>query len=205
MDISEKYSHIRQELSSIFENKPKFLLLGIGENRMGDDGAGQYISFYLDEYNKYSKIAIINGGITPEERLDEIIQFQPEFMLILDVIDLPAPAGTVDLFEESRMQNYLPISSHSMPLPVFVDRCRQYIPEIQMKLLGIKPYSLEFLDHYSLFKEDIYDLDEKEANPNIPFYDFNLTKEMREICDNLVKIFAELFQKYYEIDNFEKR
>ena len=58
MNISEKYSHIRQDLSSIFENKPKFLLLGIGENRMGDDGAGQYISFYLDKFNKYLRSSL---------------------------------------------------------------------------------------------------------------------------------------------------
>lgn len=198
MTVESYLSILDNSLENLLKLKPKFLLLGIGENRMGDDGAGQYITFNLDRFNGRSNLLIINGGITPEERLQEIIDFQPELMIILDVIDIPGSPGTIGIFEETQMQNYLPISSHSMPLPVFVDRCRQYIPHIKMKLLGIKPFSLEFLDHYALFQEDKYDLDAKERNPNIPFYDFNLTDSMREICNGIVKIFDEKFDKYYQ-------
>ncbi|RLI66436.1 MAG: hypothetical protein DRO88_01855 [Promethearchaeia archaeon] len=197
MTAEDSFTVLRTSLDNILNSSPKFLLLGIGENRMGDDGAGQYITFNLDRFNQLPNLLIINGGITPEERLQEIIDFQSELMLILDVIDLPGDPGTIGIFEESQMLNYLPISSHSMPLPVFVDRCRHYIPHIQMKLLGIKPFSLEFLDHYSLFQEDKYDLDAKESNPNIPFYDFNLTESMKEICDRIVNIFSEIIDKYY--------
>ncbi len=58
--------------------------LGIGENRMGDDGAGPYITFELSLRLKNPSVKCINGGIVPEERLDEIIAFQPDFILIIE-------------------------------------------------------------------------------------------------------------------------
>ncbi|MHA1674155.1 MAG: hydrogenase maturation protease [Promethearchaeota archaeon] len=196
MVLEEKYLKLQESLEQLLKSSPKILILGIGENRMGDDGAGQLITFKLDSFNENPKISIINGGITPEERLDEIIAFQPELMLIIDVIDTKSPRGTIALFEENQMLNYLPISSHSMPLPVFVDRCRHYIPEIKMKLLGIRPYSLAFSDRYALYKEDVYSLDDKETNLNIPFYEFNLTEEMEKICKGIIDVFTLILQKY---------
>lgn len=200
MIIPEKYQLLQQKIQPLLANSPKLLILGIGENRMGDDGAGQFISFGLDQFNQSSNICIINGGITPEERLQEIIDFQPDLMLIIDVIDLPSPRGSIDVFDESQLVNYLPISSHSMPLPVFVDRCHHGIPHLSMKLIGIRPYSLEFLDQYALYEEDKYSLDDKEQNLNIPFYAFNLTHEMKEICDNLINLFHLMLNESYSIE-----
>ena len=76
MDVTEKYSSVYGELQEIVQSSPKLVILGIGENRMGDDGLGQLITFELDKWSKYPQIRIINGGITPEERLDELIEFQ---------------------------------------------------------------------------------------------------------------------------------
>ena len=196
MLLEEKYLKLHASLEKLLISSPKILILGIGENQMGDDGAGQLITFKLDSFNENQNICIINGGITPEERLDEIIAFQPELMIIIDVIDTPSPRGTIDLFEENQMVNYLPISSHSMPLPVFVDRCRHYIPGIQMKLLGIRPFSLAFLDRYALYNEDVYSLEDKETNLNIPFYEFNLTEPMTKICEGIIEVFTLILQKY---------
>ena len=196
MVLEEKYLKLQESLEQLLKSSPKILILGIGENRMGDDGAGQLITFKLDSFNENPNICIINGSITPEERLDEIIEFQPELMIIIDVIDTHSPRGTIAIFEENQMVNYLPISSHSMPLPVFVDRCRHYIPGIKMKLLGIRPFSLAFSDKYALYKEDVYSLDDKETNINIPFYEFNLTEEMEKICEGIIDVFTLIFQKY---------
>jgi len=86
MDVTEKYSSLLAELHDILQSSPKLVILGIGENRMGDDGLGQLITFELDKWCKYSEIRIINGGITPEERLNELIEFQPNVLLIIDAI-----------------------------------------------------------------------------------------------------------------------
>jgi len=198
MDLKEKYKDLNISLSNLLKSSPKLLILGIGENRMGDDGAGVYITWELwQKWEKNTKIEIINGGITPEERLSEILEFQPELLLIVDVIDLKKPSGTVGIFEEDKMLNYLPISSHSLPLPVFIDRIKMGVSNINIKLVGICPYSLEFLDHFKLYQEELWSLDMKEENPNIPFYSFNLTKEMEKVCKELIDVLNGSLKLYY--------
>ncbi|UYP45345.1 hypothetical protein NEF87_001630 [Candidatus Lokiarchaeum ossiferum] len=195
MGYLAKYAEIQRQLQTLFNSHPKVLILGIGENRMGDDGAGQWISFNLDKQITSPEICIINGGITPEERLSEILDFQPNLMIVIDVVGTDNLPGSVGLFEEKQMLNYLPISSHSMPLPVFVDRCKIGVPNLQMILLGICPYSLQFLESYKLYKEDEYDLDAKEADPNIPFYDFNMDPKMKSLSDEIVALFVQIFKE----------
>ena len=194
----EKYNDLNNSLTNLLKSSPKLLILGIGENRMGDDGAGVYITWELwQKWGKTANIEIINGGITPEERLSEILDFQPELVLIVDVIDLKKPSGTIGIFEEDKMLNYLPISSHSLPLPVFINRIQMGVPGVNIKLVGICPYSLQFLESYELYKEDIWTLDMKEENPNIPFYSFNLTKEMEKVCKELIDVLSEVLKLYY--------
>lgn len=188
---------IARNFSKFVERKPKLMILGIGENRMGDDGLGQYIAFYLDQQIDFLQVKIINGGIVPEERLDEIIEFQPNLLILIDSVDSRSSPGTLKFYDDSQMLNYLPISSHSLPLPILVNRCKSAIPGLKIKLLGIQPFSLEFRDHYVLFEEQLYSLDAKEANPNIPFYAFNLTPEMELICKNLVSVLVEVLKTVY--------
>lgn len=201
MDFKQSLSKITKELSKFLDSRPKLLILGIGENRMGDDGLGQYISFYLDQQDKYSNIKIINGGIVPEERYGEIIDFSPSLIILIDAVDSGSKPGTIKFYENEQMKNFLPISSHSLPLPILVDRCKRDLPGVSIKLLGIQPKSLEFLDSYVLFQEDLYSLDEKEQNPNIPFYAFNLSDEIQDISKAIVKSFTAIFHEFYELMN----
>lgn len=199
MVIQNSLEQIRKQVHTFITNKPHLLILGIGENRMGDDGLGQYISFNLDEKIHHPSIKIINGGIVPEERFTEIVKFNPELMILIDSVDSGKQPGSIAFYEDVQMMNYLPISSHSLPLPILVDRVKHALPQLSVKLLGIQPFSLDFLDNYTLFKEDVYSLDDKEKNPNIPFYAFNLSSQMEVICNELIEIFLEVLSARYEI------
>ena len=198
MDVTEKYSALFDDLHKILQSSPKLVILGIGENRMGDDGLGQHITFELDKWSKYPQIRIINGGITPEERLDELIEFQPDVLIIIDAIGGgKLNPGQVNLYPGDKILNYLPVSSHSLPLPVYIDRCYRGVPNLKIYLLGITPFSLAFMETYVLFDEEHYSLDDKEANPNIPFYTFNLTPEIIEISHEMVALLKEIIEKKY--------
>ena len=192
------YESLKTQITTELKNRPRLLILGIGENRMGDDGIGQYISFYLGLECHCQNVRIINGGIVPEERLKEINDFRPEFLLVIDAISMNEPPGTVKLLDEKKMLNYLPISSHSMPLPVFIDKIKQANPAITMKLLGICPFSLQFLERYVLFAEDDYTLDDKDENLNIPFYAFNLTDQIKKIGAELIALLKEVLKLYLD-------
>ncbi len=192
----EKYGKVYETLQVLLKDKPRLLILGIGENRMGDDGIGPYLSFYLSKEIDNPNILIMNGGIVPEERKDEIYEFDPEMILILDAADIGKKPGGIGLYKEDVMLNYLPISSHTLPLPIFIDRLKKNIKGLKIFLLGIQPISMQFLDTFKLFKEDKYSLDDKEENVNIPFYSFNLTKKMKKMADDLLSMFSELLVAY---------
>jgi hydrogenase 3 maturation protease len=196
MVITESLTSIKEQLSKIVVNHPRLVILGIGENRMGDDGAGPLVSFALYKQFHMPLVKIINGGIAPEHYLSEIIAFNPNILLLIDAITMDHPPGSVHFLNDSVMRNYLPISSHTLPLPVFLDRCKVNIDGLHVYLLGIVPYALDFLDHYELYHEDQFGLDEKEADPNIPFYAFNISPQMIHICENLVKMLGEVLQSY---------
>ncbi len=70
------------------------------------------------------------------------------------------------------------------------------MPGVEIFLVGIRPFSLDFLDRYLLYDEETYSLDDKEENPNIPFYDFNLSDEILKVGDELINIFNQLFKRY---------
>ena len=185
------------KVEDLIENTPRLLILGIGENRMGDDGIGPYICFKLSMDFDNEKIKVVNGGITPEERMDEVVEFQPNLIIVIDAIDDGKPKGSVNLYDHEQMLNYLPISSHSLPLPIFMSRLVDQIPGVTIKLLGICPFSMCFLDTYQLYKEDEYTLDEKENDPNIPFYSFNLSSQIKELGLDLITQLKEVFGKKY--------
>lgn len=191
MPLPQNYSHnllkLDDELSNLLQNKPRLVILGIGENRMGDDGAGQYIAFHLDEMIKNPAIKIINGGISPDHRLDELTHHDPDILLVVDAIQMDLPPGNIAFLEEQRMRNYLPISTHTLPLPVYLDRVKIAVPKIRIYLIGICPYSLVFSERYELFQEGIYSIDDYETNLNLPFYAFHFSAEMQQICNDLVE------------------
>ena len=98
----------------------------------------------MDQWCHLSQIKIINGGIIPEQRLEEILAFNPDIIFLLDAMQTNAAPGTVELLEEDRMRMYLPISTYSLPIPVFLDRVRKFLPEVLIYLIGICPFQLEF-------------------------------------------------------------
>ena len=198
MADSETFDDLKTKLSTLLQPLPKVLFLGVGENRMGDDGAGPWLSFELDQWCHLSQIKIINGGIIPEQRLEEILAFNPDIIFLLDAMQTDAAPGTVELLEEDRMRMYLPISTHSLPIPVFLDRVRKFLPEVLIYLIGICPFQLEFSDRYEMFHPDIYSLDDYDEHPNIPFYAFHLLSEMESILTALREILKEILTQFYE-------
>jgi hydrogenase maturation protease len=200
-NYTQNLKQIDVDLSKLLQDKPRLVILGIGENRMGDDGAGQYISFHLDDLLKLTAVKIINGGISPDHRLEDIAHHNPEILLVIDAIKMEMPPGNLALLEETMMRNYLPISTHTLPLPVFLDRVKTAVPKIRIYLVGISPYSLAFSEKYELFQEDKYSMDDYETNLNLPFYAFHFSVEMVQICNDLVKILNKRIRLTYSLDN----
>ena len=72
----------------------KVVFMGIGEEKLSDDGVGPYIISELLKYTN-EKFLFINANIDPMSRIDQIVEFNPSHLVILDTCTYNGPPGTV--------------------------------------------------------------------------------------------------------------
>ncbi|MHA1340027.1 MAG: hydrogenase maturation protease [Promethearchaeota archaeon] len=194
---------IIDSLKSIVEDSKRILVLGIGDNKLSDDGFGPYIvsHFYINlkqknlaclETNSH-KIKFMNGKTHYSERMNEVLEFNPDLILILDTCDSGDPAGTVIFVDESKFINVVPISTHVIPIHIFIGQLKNKIPGLKTYLLGVNPFSLDFPEKIDFFMPDKFDLDDYEEDLDLPFYSFYLTEEMKAIADDIIEILKNIF------------
>ena len=192
-------------LKQLIQDRKRILFLGIGENRMSDDGFGPYLSHRLlqqiSTITSKKQIKIINGKTDYIERKPEILEFQPDLLLILDTCqpndNKPVTPGNLQLNEESELVNWLPLSSHVLPIPVFISELKMNLPQLKTALIGIIPISTDYTDEVVQFQPEKYSLDDYDKDPDLPFYDFNLSPTIQKITDELVDILLELLKNTF--------
>lgn len=169
----------------------KIVFMGIGEEKLSDDGVGPYIiSEFLDNSN--GKFLFINAGIDPMGRLDEIVDFQASHLILLDTCTLDKPPGTVAIIERENIHEYVPISSHTIPIHIVIDLLAEKIPDINVFMIGFVPESLEGFTQLKLYKENEFSFEERSEDEDLPFFDFNLTKTIQKAAENIIKILKEI-------------
>ncbi|MBD3254798.1 MAG: hydrogenase maturation protease [Candidatus Lokiarchaeota archaeon] len=185
---------IFQKLWNRLQNADRIVFVGIGEEKMSDDGVGPYIiSNFLDL--DVENVRFINANIDPMARVDEIINFHPSHLVILDTCDLKADPGTVSILEREHMQDHVPISSHTIPIHIVIDLIVQKLPDVDVFMIGFVPQSLEGFETLRLYKSDEYSIDDKNENENLPFFDFQLTPVIQNVADQMIEIIKELVEK----------
>lgn len=185
--------NIKAKILDLVEKAEKILFLGIGEVNLRDDGFGPYITAYFST-KSLDNFLFINGATTPELRKDEILDFKSDLMILVDTCDSGDPPGTLILANEKKLVNYLPISSHTLPIQLFIASLKSDLPNLQTYLLGVNPVSLVGKEERFHYKPDKYDLDDFERDPNLPFFEINLTPEIQGIADKIIKFLEELLK-----------
>jgi len=196
---------IRETIRNLMEPSNRILILGIGENRMGDDGFGPYVSYKLIEHFSSTSfphsVKFINGKTNYVERKQEVLEFSPNLLVIIDtcrpttlIQDMP---HRILIGREDELVNWLPLSSHVLPIPVFIMDLKASVKNLKPVLIGVIPISQEYKEEVAQYKPDRYSLDDYENNPDLPFYEFNLSPSIQKIADDLVDYLAEFFQKRF--------
>ncbi len=181
------------KIKQLIENANKVLFVGIGEVNMTDDGFGPYIASYFTIRKKSNEnVLFINGRTLPEERQDDIIDFSPDLMFIIDTCDSKDEPGTFIVAEENSMLNYLPISSHTLPIALFIRIIKEKIPELKTYLLGLNPFSLAGTEERNFYKPEEYNLDDYDNDPDLPFYEINLSPKALIIADELIEVLKKI-------------
>ena len=194
---------VTSALKDILQSNNRILFIGIGENRMGDDGFGPYVSHQLISQLKTGStkrhIKIINGKTNYVDRKQEILEFNPDLLLILDTCqpnnNVDYIPGTLVIGKEEELVNWLPLSSHVLPIPVFISELKIVLSDLTSTLIGVIPVSTEHTDEVLQFKPEIYTLDDYEQSPDLPFYEFSLSPKIQKIGDDLVVFLLDILKK----------
>ncbi|MEF1311571.1 hydrogenase maturation peptidase HycI [Vibrio mytili] len=116
------------------------LLLTVGNNMMGDDGAGPLLAQLCRE-NPVGW-SVIEGGTMPEDSLHLIRKIQPRRVLVVDAADFGEKAGEVRIIESDTIADMFMVSTHSLPLNFLIDELKTFVPEV--KFVGIQPAIVAF-------------------------------------------------------------
>lgn len=183
-----------EKLLLILKNAKKIIFMGIGEEKLSDDAVGIYI---ISELLKYSneKYLFINAGIDPMNRIDDVIEFQASHLVLLDTCTLSNPPGTVAIIGRKNIREYVPISSHTIPIHIVIDLIIEKLPDLQVFMIGIVPENLEGFTELILYKEDEITLEERNINIDLPFFEFNLTNTIKKVANQIINIIKEIMQK----------
>jgi len=183
-----------ERLFSKLEGAKKVVFMGIGEEKLSDDGVGPYIISELLSYSN-EKFLFINAGVTPMSRIDEIIDFQAKFLIFLDTCTLNKPPGTVALIERENIKEFVPISTHTIPLHVVIDLLFERLPDLNVFMIGFVPESLEGFTELAFYKADEISLDERNENQDLPFFAFHLSETIQKAANKIIAIIKEVMQK----------
>ncbi len=118
------------------------MLAGIGNPIRRDDFVG--VKIIQDLQGKLpANVSLIECETVPESFMDEIAQFKPTHVLLIDAAAMQLKAGDVKLFEPEKVSSFPAISTHMLPLRVFCE----YITRIsgaKIALLLVEPCDTEF-------------------------------------------------------------
>lgn len=121
------------------------LVIGIGNNLLGDDGAGIHAIERLRGKRLPDHVELVDGGTLSFTLLEQVEN--AEFLVIVDAAELDAEPGTVRLFENAAMDDFLSTSLrpsvHEVNLldVLTAARLRRRMPS-RYAMVGIQPLNV---------------------------------------------------------------
>jgi hydrogenase 3 maturation protease len=116
----------------------KYLIVCIGNREGGDDAVGPIIADKLKKKNT-SLFDVLDTGIIPENYTKQIKEKKPETLIIIDAVDMQLEPGEIRIIPPENI-GVMHVSTHGIPLPVFIQYLEQYIKKII--LIGIQPKNM---------------------------------------------------------------
>ncbi len=133
---------VEVDLTNWFATAKKVVIAGIGNPIRTDDYVGLKIAEQLK--GKLPKtVLLLEAETVPESYLQEIEQFKPTHVLLIDAAFLGVKPGEASLVDAEKIASYSAITTHLLPLRIFCD----YVKEAtgaRIALLLIEPKSMEF-------------------------------------------------------------
>lgn len=167
------------------------VFVGIGEEKMTDDGVGPYIISELLDFSN-ERFKFINAGTDMMNRIDEIIEFNPTHIVLIDTCTVNSPPGTCSILRRDNIVDFVPISSHTIPVQIVIDLIAEKLQGVDIFMIGIVPESLDGFTELRLYKQDELSLDERSDNIDLPFFDIQLTDTIKKVADQLIIMIKDI-------------
>ena len=117
------------------------LVFTVGNDMMGDDGAGPMLARMLQE-SPLEGWAVLDGGSAPENYIFKIREMAPEQVLVVDTADMHLPVGAVRMIGREQIGSLFLMTTHSLPLSYLMQAIAEFVPCVDM--IGIQPGTVAF-------------------------------------------------------------
>ena len=145
--ISGKYN-VQKELKKWLSNAERVVIAGIGNPICMDDFVG--VKIIQDLRGKVSeKVYLIECETVPESFIQQIMDFNPKHVLLLDAAILGLKPGDSKLVKPEQLTNFPAFSTHMLPLRIFCEYIAK-TTKAKIALLLIEPKKVDFGEGLSL-------------------------------------------------------
>ena len=138
----EQAVDVESLLKDWLSDAKRVVVAGIGNPFRRDDFVGVEIVRNLKA--KVSKnVYLIEAETIPESYMQQIAEFKPTHLLLVDAGIINKPAGTAQLADPTQLMRKTSISTHTLPLRIFCDYLTQ-TTNAKICLLIIQPADASF-------------------------------------------------------------
>ncbi len=133
---------LRNELKRWLSNAEKVVVAGIGNPIRMDDFVG--VKIVQDLHGKVTdRVYLIECETVPESFIQQIIDFNPTHILLIDAAILELKPGDSRLFNPERLLDFPAFSTHMLPMRIFCEYLGK-TTKARIALLLIKPKTTDF-------------------------------------------------------------
>lgn len=145
--ISGKYN-VQKELKKWLSDAERVVIAGIGNPIRMDDFVG--VKIVQDLRGKVSeKVYLIECETVPESFIQQIVDFNPTHILLIDAAILGLKLGESRLIKPEQLTNFAAFSTHMLPLRIFCEYIAK-TTKAKIALLLIEPKKVDFGEGLSL-------------------------------------------------------
>jgi hydrogenase 3 maturation protease len=150
--LKEVSREIRKELKEWFSDAKRVVIAGIGNPIRMDDFVG--VKIVQDLNGKVSdNVYLIECETVPESYLQQIVDFNPTHILLIDAAVLGIKPGESRLIRPDELKMTPAFSTHMLPLRVFCEYLTK-VTRAKIMLLLIQPRQIDFGEGLSKEVED---------------------------------------------------
>lgn len=143
MDRKMERYDIEKELREWFRDAGRVVVVGVGNPIRMDDFVGMKIVQDLKGRVDAERVMLIEAETVPENYLQEITEFKPTHMLIVDAAKIGLKPSESRLLNSEKLVGFPAFSTHMLPLQIFSGYIMKAI-KTKIALLLIEPRNTEF-------------------------------------------------------------